>query len=354
MKQKSVLVILSDPGANNFLLPIASFLQHHNNVKLYASGQFANYRVNQFPSLIESYCNNFTSLKDFTPDVVIYGTCEEVNRTTQDMIKNFSNKGVMLIAIVDSLANIEKRFAGEKNKPLEYAPNKLIVPDQITRKNFEQLGYPSDQIYILRNPAVLAAQSLHTDDYKTKYDKKIITFVSERSKGLSECGYRRNSDYTLHGSGRYEDRTSIVIEEFIRSCDRLVDRSKYWMILRPHPKQLVQDFGDYIHWFDEISNEESTEEIIQRSKLIVGMSTQLLVQSHAAGINTFSILPRECEKFWLTELVDGSIDSAINTEEIDSLMRRNLKEQRKVFTKVNIDVDIDQEIKQLIDDFNIL
>jgi hypothetical protein len=127
--------------------------------------------------------------------------------------------------------------------------------------------------------------------------QKIIVFAAETSTGLNQQQFQRSAEYTLQGRGRSTSRTEIVLEEFLDAV-RLLKPQPY-LVLRLHPKNLLEEFTPYLSEFDQINQGGSPLNLVYAADLVVGMTTLLLLEAAMLGRPTLSIIPRLVEMQWL-------------------------------------------------------
>ena len=154
--------------------------------------------------------------------------------------------------------------------------------------------------------------------------QKIITFLSEKSSGFDNSMFQRAPDYTLHGSGQYDGRTEIVMEEFLAACERL-DKRPY-LSCRLHPKCVRADFEPLISRFDDVQSGGNATLYVQAADMVVGMTTSLLSEAAAMNKPTLSVLPRHAETMWLPQSVKDAIEIVWEREALDLAIRSGVGE----------------------------
>tara|TARA_B100000212_G_C27347493_1_gene522029 strand:- start:1020 stop:1550 length:531 start_codon:yes stop_codon:yes gene_type:complete len=126
-----------------------------------------------------------------------------------------------------------------------------------------------------------------------------------------------DNSYTLRGRGKCKWRTGIVLEEIIDIIKTF--NPKPDLVLRMHPKNIKKQFIDWSSEFvfDEISD---PLESVWQSDVILGMSSNLLVEAMHLGKPVFSVLTRAKEKEWMNELKMNFIHSVCNRKELNDLL----------------------------------
>jgi hypothetical protein len=340
----SIALMVEDPGALNFLEPLIDVLIKEGwQLQLFAAGIGSThlirkgYEVKNPPSCQESATN---ILRAYNCRAVIVGTSEDPHTAAFTLIDAARNEGITTIGVVDTAVNAEFRFRGTSNNPLLHAPIWLLVPDSSTCQAFEQLGFPKSHISVVGNPARDKAKS-HASIYRkqkiaersgtTKEDYTIV-FVSELSNGLSPNQYNRTSEYTLGGRGTSTARTAIIAEELLDAKKAICEVYKIHarLILRLHPKQNEADLGSLCAEFDEVSSGGDPIPVLAEADLVVGMSSTLLLQAFDMGINCISVLPRAKERLWLPEVASGIIPSAIDRDNLRTMITRLLLAEQPI------------------------
>lgn len=305
-----VLVYAEDIGAVNFIKEIPPLLKSRNkSVVMLDVNQAAQFKSD--PDML---------LKHFQPRIVVVGTAEDPNTLGLRLITAARARAIKTLGFVDAHVNADKRFSGLGNNPLQNTPDILIVPDALTRNEFLKLGYPSKNIKLCGHPhneRLLDArndlQRMSIRHLRSKLfpnlapqDRLVISFVAEVSEGvLDSAEYRYSKDYTLQTSGQYQPRTQVVIEALLNCLKKL--HCDPYLVLRLHPKNILEDFGNLLNHFDYVSQTETPWEVVYASNLVVGMTSALLYEAHLLGKSTLSILPRKIEKKWLGALMSNTI-----------------------------------------------
>jgi hypothetical protein len=267
------------------------------------------------------------ALRKEPQSVLVVGTSENIRTPAFDMLQTARELGIPTVGAVDSATNAAYRFRGVGTNPLAHAPDWLLVPDDATRRAFEQLGHPSNRIAVCGHPqydAVMAlAESLERVGRAAvrrrvlppeAANRRVVLFAAEVSTGLNPGQYRRSSEYTLKGVPESIGRTEVVLDEFIRAVVTLSQRP--YLVLRLHPKNEVSEFQRYLKAFDHLSVGGSPLELAFASDAVVGMSTMLLMEAALMGVSTLSIIPRAVEADWLPSIAAGWTACAVTPGQI--------------------------------------
>lgn len=332
-----VALMVEDPGAVNFLLPLVDrLIKESVSVTIYGVGVGATqlrsrgHVVEPPPSAREA----LMLLERGMFKALITGTSEDPNSPAFDFLWAARASRIPTIGVVDASVNAQFRFRGTTQDPLAHAPDWLIVPDAATTLAFDSLGFPQSNICQVGNPARDLAKrrgrqirSVYIEDLYQKgltSSAKRVVFVSEISEGLNPSQYMQSVAYTLAGRGTSRARTMIVVEEFLDVCARLQQQlsQRATLVLRLHPKQQRDDLGLLVDEFDEISTGGDPLEVVATADVVVGMSSMLLLQAHDIGVPCLAILPREEELSWLPEVAAGRLPAATTRQEIQMHLER--------------------------------
>lgn len=332
-----VLMFVEDPGAANFMVPVIPALQALGlSVALRVDGAAVTYVPGQSPAVAVAKVEGDAAavLDAIRPKLVFCGTGENRRSLALALTAEAKARGLPTVAAVDAPGNAAERFRGLSQDPLTFAPGHILVADDATARDFAALGYTSG-ITVCGNPhydatlARLAALGREGRDQvraralKGRPAAPVVVFASEVSDGLLEGQYRRSGAYTLHGSGRHDGRTEIVIEEFLAAAATLTPRP--YTVLRLHPKNTREELAPFLAGFDEVSQGGSGLELVFAADAVCGMISVLLAEAAMAGRPVLSILPRAEERDWLPELIRRTIRAAHTSADVGTAMTALLK-----------------------------
>lgn len=328
------LIFIEDPGAANYALPLVAPLQ----AELWAAPELLPYleargvtvsRIVEGPAL----------LLPADTRLLLVGTSENPQTAAHDLVRQAKARGVPSVGLIDFPANAAARFRGETRDPLAHAPDWLMVTDDGTARHYEALGFPADAIARVGHPhfdTVLALRDTLEAEGLTAVrrrllpdvpeDRKLVVFLSEISGGLDPEQFRRSADYTLDGRGGRNDRTGIVIEEFLDASARLTPPP--YRLLRLHPKNNREEFGPLLTEFDSISQAGTPLEMVFACDLVCGMTTMLLYEAALLGRPTLAILPRMTEGAWLPTIASGITPAAVTRPALERLLPALLAQDR--------------------------
>lgn len=333
-----ILIFVEDPGAANYVHQLPGALSARNiNVKLLTRGIAGQY-LEQFKVHSETISENITALQvleRYIPAVLVTGSAENPDSMGLKLIEAARLKQIVSVGVIDAGINAEYRFRGTTNDALHYAPDWLLVPDEWTANRFALLGYKKERLLVCGHPRYdyvrSAANKLSKKDLN-KLKKRIFPgwthsrpvwlFAAEISTGCDPGQFQYSNEYTLRGSGRYTDRTRIILEEFLDSLSILDERP--YLVLRLHPKNTIEEFREFADYFDQVSKEENVLEMIYGSDVIVGMTSMLLMEAVLMEKQTLSIVPRAVEKEWLPSIRKGITPCVTTRDELNGIIKKML------------------------------
>ncbi len=330
-----VLVFVEDPGVTNMVIDFPNILKKFNfKIQIiannYASEILLKKNISHIKILNERELIKYLKSNDF--NIFLVGTSENKNSLGLNLIDIAKDKKILSIGLVDMMANYNCRFSGNSTDPLFYKPDKIIVTDENTKSKFINIGFEKENIFICSHPQEErlknSKDSLIKQKIKNKKNSQRWLFVAESSDILNPNESFFNNDFTLLGRGKCKWRTGIVLEEIIDIVKTF--NPKPDLVLRMHPKNSEKQFED---WSNEFVFDEILDPIesVLHSDVVLGMSSNLLVEAMHLGKPVFSVLTRSSEKEWMHELKMNFIYSVYNRKNLNCLLNDIL---RKKFPKV--------------------
>ncbi len=291
---KTILIFTEDPGSANYVAQFPdAFVEKGWPTILLADG-FAQGCLSDLGCRFESVRQPMTAgeiLLSRNPRLVVVGTSENLDSLGLELVAKARLSGTETVGIIDAGVNAAYRFRGTTDDPLAYAPNWLIVPDSWTREAYADLGFPGEHIvvcghphydYVLNKAEYLSHQNrlqMRKSLFPGLRDgQQVVVFLTEVSTGLNPAQYQYSDDYTLHGSGKHQDRTKICLEEFLEAIKCV--ESKPYLVLRLHPKDSTANYSEYLDEYDYTSMGGSPLELIYTADLVVGMNVLDVVSNH--------------------------------------------------------------------------
>lgn len=327
----SVLLFAEDPGAANYIAPIARALSVEGiAARLCATGAALRYFAERgLPAqTVAAGAAAMAMVAEMRPRLVIVGTSENKKTAAFDLIAAAKSVGAKSLGVVDCSTNAEFRFRGTADDPLAHAPEELLVPDRQTFKAFRGFGLPAARLHLCGHPhydvvrerkraldaegrATVCARELPG----VSANRRAIVFLAELSTGFTETHFQLAPDYTLRGRGRRTGRTEIVMEEFLDAVSRFPGPRPH-LVLRLHPKNTREEFGALADAFDAVSTGSSPLALVYAADLVVGMTSMLMIEAALFLRPTLAILPRRTEADWLPTIGAGITRPAYTSAEI--------------------------------------
>ncbi len=328
------LFIAEDPGAANFVGPVAKALQQRGRrIAILAAGSAGR----QFQALqidfvaIESTTSAEVLVREHAPVAIVSGTAENPDALGLKLIEVARSLGIFTVGLVDGPAAVEYRFRGRTDSPVRYAPDLILVSDEATANLHRGAGFRGESIRVVGHPhfdrvrdeAIRLARAdrsaIRKSAFPTASGKRpLIVFLTEISTGLDPSAFRRSPDYSLSGDSGSDLRTEIVLEEILASrrrtgfdCD---------IALRLHPKDDPKNYERFSDAIIGVSQFGSAWEAIFAADLVVGMTTILMAEAAILGRPTISIVPRAAEFALLPTVAAGITPGATTPMEIDRIL----------------------------------
>ena len=323
-----ILIFVEDPGAANIVVDLPTTLAGRGLAALtVAAGHALSYLGSLEGSFVAAApSETAASLIDaHAPRLILAGTSENRDTLGLRLIEEARRRGIPSVSVVDMPTSAEYRFRGRGKTPLAFAPDWLLVPDDITLRRFVDLGMAVDRVVDCGHPyfdrmrdagRALATQGRAAVRARAlpdaPSDRPVLVFLAEISDGLVPGAFERGDDYTLSGRGGSNLRTRIVLEEVLDAIALLQPRP--YVVLRLHPKNTEREFAAYRRDIDHLSQGGLPHEIMFAADLVVGMTTASLFEAALMGCPTLSVIPRPVERKWQIGIALGII-SCVHTRE---------------------------------------
>ena len=317
---KKILLFVEDPGAVNMIIDLPIQIKSKGIILDIVATNFA-VKILKDKKINFTQIDDLVTLKKYLNQKNYYaflvGTSENKESLALNIIDIAKSQNKLSIGIVDMLSNASLRFSGLTNNPLNHKPDKLIVTDNQTFKKFLSLGMREKDILICKHPQEERINS--KKDFFIKYyhhkkkSSKRWLFVSEGIDFLNPKESYYSEDYSFKGRGNCNWRTGIILEEVI-DCIKDIN-FKPNLVVRLHPKNNIEDFE---LWKDEIEFDSIKDPIesLWNSDVVLGMSSNLLVEANILGKPVLSILPRTKEVSLMSELESKIIKSVFSKKEL--------------------------------------
>ena len=337
-----VLAFVEDPGAANYVVGLAKQLgDHHVSYNLLATGYAVSYlkqRGESFQEIVKTDSAD-TLLWQQSPQLVLVGTSENPDSLAFALIQEAQNQAIITAGIIDAPNSLAYRFRGRSHDPLAYLPQHVLITESVVGETLRRMGVAPSQIHIIQNPysekVIDTRKKLLKEDWREKRKalygenaegKKIITFLSELPDGLDPTQFLRSEDYTLKGWGIEDGRTEIVFEELVTALNK-IDEDIH-LVVRLHPKETVDCYKPYLEYIKQFSISEEPLSVVFFSDLVVGLTTNLLAEAVLMGVPALSIIPRKCERSWLSQLTMDPIPYVTDRKNIAVTITQLLSRNR--------------------------
>jgi len=308
-KKTDVLIFVEDPGAANYVAGLPSiFFRLGISFRLLVTG-LARTNLQDRGICTEEVEHGVSAhqiLAKLKPSLLIVGTAENPDTLGLSLVHQAKLSEIESIGIIDAYGNADLRFRGRNEDPLAYATDWLFVPTELVRDSYVDLGYSAEQVIVCGHPHYdfvrETAVKLTGKDREAfrqllfpgvPSESKVLVFVSEGSARLKPRTQKYLSECTLPHNGQRPGRTEIVLKEFIDAI-KLVCPCPY-LVLRPHPKDVIEDYEEYRDEFDLISGSGSSVECLYAADYVVGMTGTVMMEAALLGMPSLAIVPRAAE-----------------------------------------------------------
>jgi hypothetical protein len=336
------LLFVEDPGAANFVVELPPILRRHGYaVHLATAGMATDYLAQRALAVdpLPAGSDLEALVARLGPRLVSVGTAENPDSAGLRLVAIAAARGLPSVGMIDASTHLEHRFRGRSADPLEFCPNTVIVPDVVSRDGLVKLGLPADRIVVAGHPhwdhVRAEARRLQNEDrarLRQKWfdaampERRVLVFAAEVSGGMDPLRFRRTSEYSLTGDRGSFGRTEIVIEEFLHAIAPM--REKVYLVLRLHPKNLLEDFAPYAPMFDRVSKAGSSLELSFAADAVIGMTSMMMIEAALLDRPTLSILPRAEEAEWLPTAACGLTPCATTRAEVAAELERLVRSRR--------------------------
>ena len=346
---RRVLAVIEDPGAANGMVGLRESLAKQDiTFDLFANGAALTYA----PSIgleVSAAPDDFSiMLQKNKLGAVLIGTSENPDAIAFSVIDQARALDIHTVGFVDGPANAQHRFRGRTENSLAHIPNSLLVSDHLARDVFIDLGMSAKAIHVVGHPNMdrvrdRKAELMHEGKAQVRARvfpgipaaSPLVLFAAEISNGLDLNEFRRNQDYTLLGSGIYDGRTEICLEEVISVLHTCNDQP--CLALRLHPKNDPKTFVPFGDDIDAINADGDPLEAVFAADIIIGMTSILLFEAAILGLPTISVTPRKLESAWLTSIGLGLTPQVCTREALQNALQ-NLVHTPSAFVTPNIDI----------------
>ena len=327
---KRILFFAEDPGAANYIAPLALLLSSKRiDVSIRSAGKAIEI-FNQMNSQHKAVDNGETAkyiTTDYNPDLIIVGTSENPDTIGLSLISEAKNSDTKSIGVIDAPAFSEYRFRGREENPLAHSPDWLLVPDKFTMQLYANLGFPAERIKAFGHPhfeQMLAKSMALLGCGQAKLRNKIfgdipnkhpiILFISEISDGFQKEDFQYLKADNLYGRGGSRERTKIVLEEVLDALKEISPAP--FFVLRLAPKDQANEFEAYLNEIDKISSDGPILPLLCAADIVIGLTSMPIYEAALLGKPTISILPNPEQRHWLPSIELGLTELAVTRGEV--------------------------------------
>ncbi|OIO90062.1 MAG: hypothetical protein AUJ92_19825 [Armatimonadetes bacterium CG2_30_59_28] len=347
----TVAVVCGDPGGANAVLPVLQALRWHGVVRLQLFGYREACSIWEKRGWAHERLLDTTSVEDAqellenaTASFLLTGTsCNDVELEKR-FIAAARELGTASLALLDFWSNYTRRFSDAEGN-LSYLPNRIAVMDEVAREEMIAEGFPPSLLEITGQPAF--------DDlvwWRRNFSEMTGTAIRRQlgagpedllvlfaSQPLAEL----YGDDPAHPNylGYTEES---VVRMLVDALDSIATRDGRRVVLavRPHPREPA---GKYTEMKGErvavvVSTNGEARAVALAADLVVGMNTELLVETCYLGCVTLSLqpglrrpdmLPTNRSDYsrpvYAAEEIEAVTENLLLNEQTRAAMRKNLE-----------------------------
>ena len=341
---KFIIGYVEDPGVANFFISNISVKDY--NFILYASEPAYSYLKNKnvvVKKLNEDFNEN--DILSVHCKILLVGTGENKNTPAFKLVKYAKSLKIKTVSIIDAPTSLASRYKGHSKNIFENKTDFILASHYEIKKELISLGLSNKQIFLCRHPYYDIIEEKKIELSQLSYinkinnlkisssNQKVIIFLCEVSTGLNADEFLKSKKYSLKGKKTSIFRTHVVIDELI---DVLSSYEKnVLLILRLHPKDKINEYLKYEKYVSFFSQKEDAHDLIFSADLIIGMTTNLLVEAAIMNKKVLSIVPRKEELHWIADAVKPNIPCVFNKKNIAESIKDLLENNDKTNYKRN-------------------
>jgi hypothetical protein len=287
MKEKiKIFFSAQDPGGFNAVLPVIKELEGPKwsgkfILKLFLANESKDIaKKNKIRYQDSNFLKNKELIRSFKkdkPDLVFVSTSWGKS-IDKKIIKIAKDQGIKTIAFMDFWGNYKSRFSDFNGENLVYLPDYILLIDEIMEEEMVNDGFSRNKLVITGSPFFDNFSKLA----KKKQKEEVVSFFCQP---VSEF-YKKFKVYP--GYGEME-----VFKDLLEAFERL--KLKIPIIIKFHPKtKNLKKFDKIIKKSKlkiSIEKKLSAEDLIRKSKLVIGMFTIALFQAAIMGKKVLSYQP---------------------------------------------------------------
>jgi hypothetical protein len=326
-----LLLFAEDAGAAAFIAPLLGPLSKAGfRCRLVATAVAAT-RLASWGIKFEAPSDCLSELVAAT-DMVATGTAISANTSGLKLIAEARTLGMATVGFADSHQHMEWRFRGDTDIPTAFAPDWLIVPDEIARRRAVEVGFEAHAVVVAGHPSFdrvrgrIGTPELLRDARSARdrifgsAGRDMVLFVTEPSVNVYGGSFTRTADYTLEGDPTSKFRTDIVLDEFLVALSACPERPI--SVLRPHPASTEAEFAKHAAKFDLCDRSADPLPLVCGATVVVGMSSIVLLEAALLGRPTLSVVPRPLEATWSASVQAGVTPCVWTRETLIETLRK--------------------------------
>jgi len=207
------------------------------------------------------------------PDIFIAGTSAG-NSPDKEIMKTLG--AVPSLCVLDFWVNYWQRFSTTGKKDFAFLPVCICIMDDIAKEEMLAEGFPAERLVVTGNP--------HFDHFadaitRNREEANRILFISQPLSAIA----------ALPGFSRAVNDEYVALKDLLQVLGTLP--GKYYVSLRLHPKESADKYTNFLGARVRMAPENTLEEAISNSGLIIGISSPVLMQAAAAGKKVLSYEP---------------------------------------------------------------
>ena len=285
MKKKiKILFAAQDPGGFNTILPVIKELKKKK--KFLSKLILANQSRNIAKKYGVRYQNGNYLTKDSLakliesehPDLILTATSQGLS-IEKKITKIARIQKIRTIAIIDFWSNYGLRFSDPGSKNLAYLPDYILVIDKIMKKEMTDQGFDPRKLIVTGSPFF----DTFSKSTKQKERENLLVFFSQPFSELFKSGDRNYLGYN----------EIQVFEDLVEVLEKL--QLKMPIKIKFHPRVRKLNKFDRIIKNSKlkisIEKKLSAEDLIKKSKLVMGMNSVVLFQTAVMGKGVLSYQP---------------------------------------------------------------
>lgn len=300
-----IAVVCGDPGGASAIAPVLKVFRERETVqvRLFAYREASKVWEN-FNMPFEIVKEDLTidqagdMLSEYQASLLLCGTSYNSVQLENRFIAATQKLNIPSLAVLDFWSNYVVRFQDASHK-LTYRPDKIAVMDQLAFDEMSALGFDPQCLVITGQPAfdelaswrkhlTAARKKSNRDELNVPDDELLVLFGSQPLAAV--FGSSRDDGPQFMGYDEF-----IVVEALLKTLENIVARrcQKITLLIRPHPRETTQ-WSSLLHSEQVrilVSSAMDRRDQAIAADLVVGMNSEMLVETCCAGCPTVSLQP---------------------------------------------------------------